>query len=251
MNRSFGEQRVYSSDSMGHLIEPYVDNDAPPELPVPQVPLSEIGVKRWQHDFWLKIIRAVLDGHPDQVSLDWHPSLTRPAAQRYAASSPNLLNWLKKWNEGRPYSGQIRPFGFLLNYTPRTGVFLSSIDGELIDKVDRGRPTKCRTPKPTAPFNSDPDGDFALVFDRETGERVGAKQLKTYSEVLAQYHLSPEGKFENGRFLDFGRTDRRHVVAFGLVMIGKEANRVGECGETDPESEAAAEYNRNRASSSS
>lgn len=59
-------------------------------------------------------------------------------------------------------------------------------------------------------------------------------QLKPYAEAVAQYHLSPEGKFENGQYLDRGRTERRHIVATGFVWIGKEANMVGESGGSDP-----------------
>jgi hypothetical protein len=46
--------------------------------------------------------------------------------------------------------------------------------------------------------------------------------------------LSSEGKFENGQFLDHGRTERRHIVATYFILIGKEANRIGDSGETDP-----------------
>jgi len=63
---------------------------------------------------------------------------------------------------------------------------------------------------------------------------VRPEQLKSYAEVLAQYHLSYEGKFVNGQFLNKGRTERRHVMATGLTLIGKEANRVAESGEGDP-----------------
>ena len=76
------------------------------------------------------------------------------------------------------------------------------------------------------------------VFDGVTGAPVSAAQLKTYQEALAQYHLSCEDKFANGEFLDCGETIRRHVVATQLVLIGKEANRIGESGETDPIVEA-------------
>jgi hypothetical protein len=80
------------------------------------------------------------------------------------------------------------------------------------------------------------------VFDRVTGKPVQPEQLKTYAEVLEQYHLSPEDKFENGQFLDRGRTERRHVVATGFVWIGKEANRVAESGEADPIWSAVEEF---------
>jgi len=64
-----------------------------------------------------------------------------------------------------------------------------------------------------------------------TGEPIPPDRLKTYAEALAQYHLSREDKFENGQFLDRGRTERRHVIETGFKLIGKEANRVGESGE--------------------
>ena len=63
-----------------------------------------------------------------------------------------------------------------------------------------------------------------------TGKPIQPEQLKTYAEVLAQYHLSCEDKFENGQFRDRGRTERRHVVATGFVWIGKEANQIGSFG---------------------
>jgi hypothetical protein len=53
---------------------------------------------------------------------------------------------------------------------------------------------------------------------------VGASELLTYAEALAQYHLRPESKFLNGDFSDRGRTERRHVIATQIVHIGKEAN---------------------------
>jgi hypothetical protein len=75
---------------------------------------------------------------------------------------------------------------------------------------------------------------LSKVVDRLTGRPVHPEQLKTYAEVLGQYHLSPEHKFANGDHFDRGRTERRHVVATGFTWIGKEANQVGESGEADP-----------------
>jgi hypothetical protein len=60
------------------------------------------------------------------------------------------------------------------------------------------------------------------------------EQLKTYAEVLVQYHLSCENKFAKGQFLDRGRTERRHVFATAVAWIGKEVNRIGDSGEVDP-----------------
>jgi hypothetical protein len=225
--------RKASAHGLGHLLDPYPESESPPEIPSPFVPLKDIGVRRWQYDFWYKIIEAALRCNPNCVPLDWHPALRRPAAIRYTASSPQLLNWVARWNDGKPYEEQIHPFGFLLSFMPRTGVF-APIAAAPIDELRRGRPLKSHTPAPIAPYGTDPERAAEKAFDRVTGKAVRAEQLKTYAEVLAQYHMSCEDKFANGQFLDRGRTERRHVVATGFAWIGKEANRVGESGEPHP-----------------
>lgn len=230
--------RKASAHGLGHLLDPYDDADAPPNLPKPRVSLSEIGVHRWHHDLWVKIIQGAIDNVTDKVLLNWHSALSRPAAMRYSASSPQLLAWLDKWNAGKPYEQQIRPFGFMISYTARTGVFAEPPGASLVDTPVRGRPRKHHTPKPIAPYSRNQGRAVETVFDRLTGAPVAAEKLKTYQEALAQYHLSCEGKFANGEFLDSGRTIRRHVVATQLVLIGKEANRIGDSGEADPIAEA-------------
>jgi hypothetical protein len=47
---------------------------------------------------------------------------------------------------------------------------------------------------------------------------VSPEKLKTYAEILAQYHLSPEDKFLNGQFLNRGRAERRLVIATDFVF---------------------------------
>jgi hypothetical protein len=234
--------RMASAHGLGHLMDPYGDSDAPSEMPAPQVPLSEIGIHRWHHDFWIKIIQAAIEGIPDQVRLDWHRAFSRPAAMRYSASSPQLLAWLNQWNSGKSYDEQIRPFGFMLSYAARGGVFAEPHDAPIVEGLSRGRPCNDCVPKPIAPFSRDPDQALGTVFDRVTGETVDPKELKTYSESLAQYHLSCEDKFANGQFLDRGRTERRHVIATGFAWIGKEANQIGESGEAHPILSATAQF---------
>ena len=226
--------RKASAHGLGHLMQPYSDDEALPGLPKPQFPLHEIGVKRWQHDLWVKIIEAALNGHSDKVTYDWHPALRKPALSRYSATSPALLAWMRHYNSNKPYREQVRPFGFLVSPMARTGLFAAMRDPELIDPYKRGRPNKVSCPKPIAPFDTDPGQAVANAFDRETGEPVNTDQVKTYEEVLCQYHLSSENKFENGTFTDQGETWRRHVKADSFVLIGKEANKVGESGEEEP-----------------
>ena len=56
--------RKASAHGLGHLVDPYADTDAPPHLPAPQVPLSEIGVHRWHHDLWFAFFRPRSTGTP-------------------------------------------------------------------------------------------------------------------------------------------------------------------------------------------
>lgn len=98
----------------------------------------------------------------------------------------------------------------------------------------RGRPNKAKAPKPIAPFERDAALAAQRTFDRETGEPVPVDALKTYAVALALFHLSAEDKFENGAPWDRGPPRRRHVVATGVELIGKEANKVGEFDEGDP-----------------
>jgi hypothetical protein len=234
--------RKASAHGLGHLLDPYPETEAPSDIPPPAVPLKEIGVRRWQYDFWYKIIEAALNGNPDTLPLNWHPGFRTPAAIRYTASSPPLLNWVARWNQGRPYyEEQIRPFGFLLAFMPKTGVS-GPFTATPIDGPSRGRPPCTETLAPIAPYDSDPARALSKVFDRLTGKPVRPEQLKTYAEALVQYHVSPELKFANGAHLDRGRTERRHVVATEFVWIGKEANRVGESGEVDPIRSAVEEF---------
>ena len=212
----------------------YTDKEALPHLPKPQIPLHEIGVKRWQHDLWHKIIEAALTGHPQQVACNWHPALRKPALSRYAATSPTLLAWMRHYNADKPYREQVRPFGFLVSPMARTGLFTAMPEPAIVDPHKRGRPKKASVPKPVAPFDTDPGKAVANAFDRVTGEPVIQCQLKTYAEALFNYHLSSETKFENGAFIDQGMTVRRHVKADSFVLIGKEANKVGESGEEEP-----------------
>jgi hypothetical protein len=230
--------RKASAHGLGHLIEPYSQANAAPQLPRPKVPLHELGVQLWQHDFWLRILQSALDNHPDQVALDWHSALSQPAAQRYSASSPRLLAWLDRWNDRKPYENQIRPFAFQLAYMLRTSIFGEALDPEthVVETVQRGRPPSADRLKPIAPYDSDPARALATVLDRVSGAFIPSDRLKTYAEALCQYHLSPEDKFANADYLHRGRTLRRHVFATGIVLIGKEANRVGESGEPDPHS---------------
>jgi hypothetical protein len=218
--------RKASAHGLGHLLAPYIDPEAPSAIPAPKVGLDEIGVERWQYDYWHQIIWAALGGHPDQVDLDYHPKLDISAASRYGASTPNLLTWFSRHNEDRPYDDQVRPSNFLLAYQINPAAIHKC--PEFLASITDNSSSKAKTitlPKPVAPYHSDPAKAADKCFDRDTGVVIPPSVLKTYKDALAQYHLRPEHKFLNGSHADRGITRRRHVRAIAVRYIGKESNR--------------------------
>ncbi len=211
--------RKASAHGLGHLRAPYGPDDAPASIPAPSVKLDEIGIERWHYDLWCQIVKAALAGHSAEVDLEYHPALPLPAMSRYGATTPQILRWLKGYNDGRDYRAQVKPFGFLSAFQARRN--LQAVEGDL-----RSSQRINRLAKPIAPFSKDPREAASEAFDRETGVPIDMALLKSYASALAQYHLSPEAKFRNGDYLDSGRTERRRVRVTSVNHIGKEANNL-------------------------
>jgi len=236
--------RKASAHGLGHLMAPYTEGDAPDIGVETILPTSDTCVLRWQHDLWINIIHAALGDTPNIVPLDYHPAFKNPCVSRYGATSPHLLKWVDKWNDGKPYEQQIKPFGFLMSFTARSGPLAKLKAPEIVDPSQRGRPPKPQKTKPIAPFDLDNMSAVSKAFDRDTGDAASRCELKTYEEALAQFHLSTEDKFLNGNFVDVGETKRRHIVVSDIGLIGKEANKVGASGEADPVAVAQKLYGR-------
>ena len=192
--------RKASAHGLGQFLPPYEADDAPQSIPAPSIPLSDIGVDRWQYDLWYKIIQAALDGHPDQVDLSYHDALKRPAVSRYGATTPALLKWFEAFNSGREYPDQVKPFNFLNAFHARPQFELPDAAAMGPSRSAGGRENNW-TLKPIAAFNRNIREAAKGAFDRETGKPIPATELKTYAEALAQYHLRPEAKFLNGEYL--------------------------------------------------
>jgi hypothetical protein len=210
-----------SAHGLGHLRPPYEEKDAPAHLPAPKIPLKDIGVDRWQHDLWMSIIEAELAGRPNKVDLSGLPNMDEPAISHYSASTPDLHRWFGKFNEGKDWDNQVKPFNFLVAFqispTARAkAIAEGAFDSDWL-KHDK--------PSPVAPFDKDVKKAANKCFDRVTGKPVPKSLLATYREALADYHLHAEAKFLNGEPFDRGRTIRQPVRATGIELIGKEANR--------------------------
>jgi hypothetical protein len=219
--------RKASAHGLGHLMAPpYADADAPTSIPAPASPLKDIGVDRWQHDVWYRIVDAALNGNSDRPNLADLPGFDQPAASRYAATTPALLRWFDRHNHGRDETARVRPFNFLTVFPARRRV-APDLTGPvgLPDIYAARRRSSDELLHPVAPYNPNPALAAANCFDRLTGEPVPIDRLKTYADALSDYHLHPEAKFLNGDYLDHGPTARRHLYVAGVRYIGKEANR--------------------------
>ena len=180
------------------------------------------GVDLWQEDLWRAIIKAAESENPRHLALDWHENLSKPAASRYAATKPEILNWFKAYNKKRDYDEQVKPFNFLLTFQ---GKRREDLQFEDPDRVWNPREHEA---KPTAPYDKDPQKALAKLFDRDTGDPLDPDTSRDYKQALRQYHIHPEAKFLDGRQMDSGSTRRRHVFANMILPIGKEANEIEE-----------------------
>jgi hypothetical protein len=94
-NRKGGEPiiRKASGHGLGHLLAPH---DEPPKERRERI--KRIGVPLWQEDLWSEVIRAAESKTPDQTRFLEMMGFAAPAASPYAATTPELLRWFKRYN---------------------------------------------------------------------------------------------------------------------------------------------------------
>jgi hypothetical protein len=213
--------RKACSHGLGHLMPPYDECRRLNFIPPPCFPLEEIGdaLQPWQYDLWYLIVVAALSPSPRTVKLNSIELLQRPVVSRYAASTPDILDWFKEYNKKKPYAEQVRPFNsmFALQAKPRHKRALAE------DSSSNGVELS-----PVAPFDRNLRRALTICFNRRTGLPIRPRLLRTYFEQLAQFHLNPEAKVENANYLDTGFTGPRHINAVAVQYIGKETNRLEE-----------------------
>ena len=195
--------------------------------------IREIGLERWEYDLWYVILRTALGGEHNRVMLQKLPGLDRPAVSRYLAANPNLLSWFKRYNRNIPYREQVKPFNFLLAFQgvpfhqTEAGRYGRIVEpgvavtpGDVQPGAGRKQPP-LEYPRVAAPYDTDLERAAENCFDRNTGKPVPLNHLKSYREVLGQYHMHPEAKFRNADYMDRGITTRRHVLVERVEYIGQ------------------------------
>ena len=174
-----------------------------------QLPANELGVSAWQRDFWVLMVEHAQSGRLGPPVISQLNGFANPAVTRYAVTTPELWHSFDRYNAGKPYHRQVRPFGFMVMF--------------LVDENSLEPSTMRRV---IAPFNRNPAAAARQAFDRDSGRPVPSRQLKSYISALRTYHNHPESKFLNGERGDRGPTRRRHIIAHSIVHIGKEANKL-------------------------
>lgn len=98
---------------------------------------------------------AAMAGHPDRVDLSYHSALDRPAISRYAATTPQLLNWFRVRNQKLAYGDQVRPFNFLSAFqASRFSSNSDDADSLGAEIQTKGRRKRHCVLKPIAPCNA-------------------------------------------------------------------------------------------------
>ena len=205
--------RKASAHGLGHFSAPYGHEEESRDE-------RGSGVRLWEEDVWKQIISAALGDRPREVDYAFRREMLRPAHSRYGSTRPAVLNWFKRYNEGRPYAEQVKPFNFLLTFFTRRQEDIASEDltHEFDPKLDEIRPV--------APYEKDSEKALRRIFDRnsENMDPVPAKWLRTVADVLRDYHRQPEYKFLGGGWNEEGVLRRRHVFVDTIEDIGKESD---------------------------
>ena len=163
---------------------------------------------------------AALGDKPRVVDYAFRPEMLRPAHSRYSATRPAVLDWFKRYNEGRPYAEQVKPFNFLLTFFARR-----QEDVATEDAAHEWDP-KREEMRAVAPYERDSEKALRRIFDRNSEglKPVPKKWLRTVADVVRDYHRQPEYKFLGGGWNEEGVLRRRHVFAETIEDIGKESD---------------------------
>jgi len=196
--------RKISAHGLGHLLAPYYTHNTD-DIPSPVVSLHDLGnVSLWHYDLWYYYIQTELHGN-NRISLAGLPRLDIPVVCRYAATTPDLISWFTTYNTGKSINDQVKPFNFLLRLMMK--------------------PLSDHNYKPIAIFSKKSSEIYQQVYDRETMIKIPVSELITYSELLDNYHIHPEAKFDNGGYDSVGFTTRKNITVGYVECIGKESNQ--------------------------
>ncbi|MDA0525458.1 DNA polymerase [Methanococcoides alaskense] len=181
-------ERSFKLHGLGHLTNPFPK-----------------AVDDWQAEIWEDILKLNYDNISELDIEEKYSGLY--AISRLTVSTANVLRRFKRFNAGKEWKDQIKPFNFYL-----VGFQVFEENGKAV--------------KPLMPFSTDyQKAVYEPFIDYETGDiKEGFHYFKSLSRTIMQYAEHLEHKFDG----DSGVLERKHVHADGVVYIGKEANSIDE-----------------------
>ncbi|HDQ07343.1 MAG TPA: hypothetical protein ENN44_00945 [Methanoculleus sp.] len=178
----------YKLHGLGHLSNPFSSD-----------------VKDWQGVIWEDILKLQYGFITEADLIEKYENFF--AMSRLTVSTSHVHKRFKTVNKGKEWREQIKPFSFYL-----AGFHAVEEDGNSV--------------KPLCPFSKESQEVVHRHFiDYQSGEIMGGtRYFKRLGKTILQYLDHPEHKFDG----DVGFLERRHIVAHGVIHIGKEANSVSE-----------------------
>lgn len=174
----------YSLHGLGHLLNPFGTSD-----------------EHWHKLVWKDILKLHYGFLSDEKFQRKYGDCY--AVSKLSISTQEVWSRLKKYNEGKAYSEQIKPFGFI-----NVGFGMQEKDGSIV--------------KPITPYNKNPQEIVHLPFiNASTGKsKQGLAYWRNLADTLYDYINHPEAKLDGS----VGILKRKSVFIEELQVIGKEVN---------------------------
>jgi hypothetical protein len=205
-----------SQHGLGHLLNPTDRTTIHPQ---------QATAPAWIRDAWTWILTREL-GHP-APDLGW---LDLPALSRTTVTSPHLLVHFARYNKGKAWRDQVKPFNFLLIAHVTRYHQPADIDGSftLIAPYSND-PSKWLALEWVN--RHDPDSPSYTITTDNTCESTGTVRVQTYRDVLTAHVRHPEAKFSETSGQPcapdaVGPLYRQHITDAITGYIGKEADRI-------------------------
>jgi hypothetical protein len=198
------------SHGLGHLLNP-IDPDTDPDA-------ADWITQLWEHE--LAIVHGI---QPQDEDSAWYD---QPALGRSNVTSPELLRAFVKFNKGKTYANQVKPFNFL-SFAPGAQPPAGHRDPTHFRLVAPYGTAAQRRRTPWVNVH-EPDNTYQLHTDRT---RPGTATTDTHRMHAARYfsHIESKSADQDGNPCTRGTQgllQRRHVIAGEIAHIGKEANHL-------------------------
>lgn len=198
--------------------------------------------RNWIAQVWEGIIRRSLHLHTRSLKFE-----SLPAVGRISISSPAIMRCLSRFNEGKSYRDQIKPFNFLLTCHVLPFGHPEGADPERFHLVTPYETDASKWLRRNW-MNQYSGETFSITVSGPTGTRFKAR-VKTYGDMLREYEFHAESKCAdaNGNVCErqtVGLLQRRSIRIGHIKPIGKEANALEdvESGLIHDECETYTEY---------